>query len=137
MKRAVTVIVATAAILSVIFVAGASAHTVRFDSAVTAQFMKAGKDPVTDPAAFSGTVTSVKPRCKRNRTVNVRQRAVDGSSTVAATDVSDLVGTWFVLQTADPAPGTYFAEAAKKVLRKSTKHRHICRKAVSGDLKVK
>jgi len=42
-----------------------------------------------------------------------------------------------VIAPSSTAPGTYFATVAKKVLRKSTKHRHICRKAVSNDLQVK
>jgi hypothetical protein len=130
-------ILATAALTSVVFVAGAAGHTARYDSTVTAKFKKAGHDPYAQPATFDGTVDSVKPRCEKNRTVNLRLRAADGSSTVVATDLTDSVGAWLIQPTTAPVAGTYFAEATRKVLRKNAKHRHICRAAVSKDVKVK
>jgi hypothetical protein len=137
MNRAGILIVATAALLTVVLVAGAGGHTARYDSTVTAKFKKAGNDPYTQPATFSGTVNSVKPRCEKNRTVNLRLRAADGSSAVVATDLTDASGAWAIQATTSPAAGTYFAEAAKKVLRKNSKHRHVCRKAASRDVKLK
>jgi hypothetical protein len=137
LKRAATLILALAAIMSVVLVGGAAGHKVKFDSTVTAKFKKAGHDPYTQPARFEGTVDSVKPRCVKNRTVNLRLLATDGSSTVVASDVTDLNGAWLIQPASAPAAGTYFAEAAKKVLKKNSKHRHVCRAAVSKDLKVK
>jgi len=117
--------------MSVVFVAGAAGHTARFDSTVTAKFDK-------QASTFDGTVDSVKPPCKTNRTVNLRLRATDGSTTVVGTDVTDSLGAWVIQPTSAPAAGTtYFAEAAKKVLRKNSKHRHVCRVAVSKDVNVK
>ena len=127
---------AAAALMSVVLVAGAAGHTAKYESSVTAKFKKAGNDPYAEPATFDGTVDSLKPRCEKNRTVKLRLRAADGSSTVVATDLTDSAGAW-VIQQSDPVPGTYFAEAAKKVLRKNAKHRHVCRKAFSKDVKVK
>ena len=123
--------------MSVVFIGAAAGHRAKFDSTVTAKFKKAGNPPYAEPATFDGTVDSVKPRCERNRTVNVRLRAADGSSTVVATDLTDSAGAWVIQLTTDPTPGTYFAEATRKVLRKNPNHRHICRKAVSKDVKVK
>lgn len=116
--------------MSVVFVAGAAGHTVRIDSTVTAKFKK-------NDNTFDGTVDSVKPRCETDRKVNLRMRATDGSSTPVATDLTDSLGAWVIQPTSAPAPGTYFAEAAKKVLRKNSKHRHVCKKAISGDVTVK
>lgn len=128
---------ATAALMSVVFVAGAAGHTARYDTTVTAKFNKAHKkNPTAQPANFDGTVTSLKPRCEKNRKVNLRLRAADGSSTVVGTDITDSAGAWKI-QPTSVAPGNYFAQAPKKVLRKSTKHRHICKKAVSKDVTVK
>ena len=128
---------ATAALMSVVFVAAAAGHTARYDTTVTAKFNKADKkNPTAQPANFDGTVTSLKPRCEKNRKVNLRLRAADGSSTVVGTDLTDSAGAWKI-QPTSVAPGTYFAQAPKKVLRKSTKHRHICKKAVSKDVTVK
>jgi len=122
--------------MSVVFVAGAAGHNVKYDSTVPAQFKKEGKDPATDPATFSGTVDSATARCKTDRKVNLRLRAADGSSTVVATDQTDSAGAWEIKQASFPA-GTYFAQAGRKVLRKNSNHRHICKKAVSADVTVK
>ena len=137
MKRAATLILALAAIMGVGLVGAAAGHKVKYDSTVTAKFKKAGHDPYTQPARFEGTVDSEKLRCLKNRTVNLRLLATDGSSTVVASDVTDLNGAWVIQPASAPAAGTYFAEAAKKVLKKNRKHRHVCRAAVSKEVKVK
>ena len=122
-------ILATVALMSVVFVAGAAGHTARFDSTVTAKFHKQ-----TD--VFDGVVASDKRRCAKNRTVTVWLRATDGSTTELGTEKTDDAGVWVIQPASAPAAGTYFAEAAKKVLRKNSKHRHICRVAASKDVKV-
>ena len=129
MKRVGTLIFATVALLSVVFVAGAAGHTVRYDAEVTAKFDK--QDNI-----FDGTVDSAKARCETNRKVNVRLRATDGSSTLVGTDLTDSLGAWVFQPTSAPAAGTYFAKAAKKVLRKDNQHRHVCKRAISKDVKV-
>lgn len=134
MKRAATSILIATALMCVVFVAEAGAHTVRYASAVTANFKKeTGKDPAT----FDGVVTSSIPRCAGARQVNLRLVAADGSSTVVTTAVTDATGAWTIPQSGTVAPGTYVAEAAKKVLRKDKKHRHICAKATSKQVTVK
>ena len=130
MKRIGTAILATVALMSVVFVAGAAGHTARFDSTVTAKFDK-------QTNAFDGAVASAKRGCAKNRAVTVRLRATDGSTTAVGTDTTDPAGAWVIQPTSAPAAGDYFAEASKKVLRKNSKHRHICRVAVSKDVKVK
>ncbi len=130
MKRIGTLILATVALMSVVFVAGAAGHTARYDSTVTAKFDK-------NSNAFDGAVASPKQGCVTNRTVKLRLRATDGSTPVVGTDVTDSLGAWVIQPTSAPAAGTYFAKAAKKVLRKNSKHRHICRVAVSKDVNVK
>ena len=130
MKRARTAILATLALMSVVLVDRAAGHTARYDSTVTAKF-----DKNTD--AFDGAVASTKRRCVKNREVTVRLRATDGSTTAVGTEATDAAGDWVIQPASAPAAGTYFAEAAKKVLRKNSKHRHICRVAVSKDVKVK
>lgn len=130
MKRVGTSILATVALMSVVFVAGAAGHTARYDSTVTAKFDK-------NTNAFDGAVASTKRRCVKNREVTVRLRATDGSTTAVGTDATDAAGAWAIQPASAPVAGTYFAEAAKKVLRKNSKHRHICRVAASKDVKVK
>lgn len=124
---------AATALMGVALVSGASAHSVKYESTVTATFKKAGKDPAT----FDGTVASATARCAADRAVQLRLKASDGSSSVVATDTTDSLGAWIIQQAADPAPGTYFAQATKKVLKKNSKHRHACKKAISGDIAVK
>ena len=120
-----------------VFVAGAAGHIAKFDAMLTVKFNKPAKDdPYAKTANFDGSVVSAKPRCEKNRTITLRQRTADGSSTLVGTDLTDLAGAWLI-QSTTVAPGTYFAQTGKKVLRKSTKHRHICKKAVSKDVTVK
>lgn len=134
MKRATTSILIAAALMCAVFAAGAAAHTVKYDSAITAKFKKeTGKQPAT----FDGAVTSTIPRCAGTRKVNLRLMAADGSSTVVATTVTDSTGAWLIQPSGTVAPGTYVAEATKKLLRKNAKHRHICEKAISGQVVVK
>jgi hypothetical protein len=129
-KRAGIVILATVALISMVFVAGAAGHRVKFESTVTAKFDKQAN-------TFDGTVASAKRGCVATRTVNLRLRASDGSTAVVGTTVTDSTGAWVIQPTSAPAAGTYFAEAAKKVLRKNSKHHHVCASAVSKDVKVK
>ena len=137
MRRVGILTLAIAALMSVGLVAGAAAHTAKFETTVTAKFNKAKKGGTKPtPANFDGTVTSTKPRCATNRNVELRLRATDGSSSVVGTALTDATGAW-VITPASVAPGTYFAKVPKTVLRKNQKHRHICKKAVSKDVTVK
>lgn len=128
---------ATVALMSVVFVSGAAGHVVRFDTTVSAKFNKPHKKP---PGAtvgnFDGSVSSTKPRCEKMRTVKLFKRAADGSGTSVGTDLTDANGAW-VITPSRVAPGTYFAKVTKRVLRKNTKHRHICKRAFSKDVTVK
>lgn len=63
-------------------------------------------------------------------------RGACGRSGVA-TAVTDSTGAWLIRPSGTVAPGTYVAEAAKKVLRKSKKYRHICARAISREVVVK
>lgn len=136
MQRVALLMTAIVALMSVVFVASATAHKVKIDTTVTAKFNKPNpKDPYAT-GNFDGSVNSNKARCEKNRKVTLRQRAADGSSVAVGTDFTDANGDW-VIAPSSAGPGTYFAKVAKKVLRKNKKHRHICRKAVSKDVKVK
>lgn len=130
---------AAIAMMSVVFAAGAMGHGVKFDTSVTVKFQKAGKstDPYAKPALFDGTVSSSKARCEKKRKVSLRMRESDGSTSVVSTDNTDATGAWEIQPSGTVAPGDYFVKVSKKVLRKSSKHRHVCKKAVSKDVKVK
>jgi hypothetical protein len=135
-KRIAIALAATLVVMSVVIVAGAAGHTARYDSTVTIKFNKPKPNDPYSTATFDGTVKSTKPRCEKNRAVTVRMRTADGSNPAVGTDVTDQNGVWVVTPSSS-APGTYFAQVAKKVLKKNAKHRHICRKAVSKDVTVK
>ena len=109
----------------------AAAHTARYDSTVTIAFQR-GHHGETDD--FSGKVVSVKSRCERQRTVAVKKR-VDGADPLIGADVTNKDGEW-ELEVASTPAGTYYARARRKVLRKSDNHLHVCKAAVSHDLKV-
>lgn len=132
MRRLIAAVLATLALTGVVFVAGAQGHKVKFESEVTAKFTKETKKQA---ATFDGVVTSTKAKCAKDRIVNLRLRNADNSSTRIAGDVTDANGVW-VIQPETLANGTYFAAAKRKVLRKNTKHRHVCKTAISKDVKV-
>lgn len=136
MKRAATSTLAALALVSAVFVAGADGHKARFDTTVTAKFNKPQKNDPYPVANFDGAVSSTKLRCEKNRSVDLLLRASDGSTTVVGSDLTDASGAW-VIQPSSVSPGTYFAETAKKVLRRDKKHRHVCKPGVSRDLTVK
>ncbi|MBA2522747.1 MAG: hypothetical protein H0V25_05385 [Solirubrobacterales bacterium] len=137
MRRVATLILATLVLSGAVFVTAAAGHKVKFDTTVTAKFNKADKkDPYAKPENFDGAVNSPKARCVKNRKVTLQLRAANGTTSVVGTDLTDASGAWLI-QPTSVAPGTYFVQVAKKVLRKTTKHRHTCRKAVSKDVTVK
>ncbi len=136
MKRIAIFSIAAVALMSVAFVSGAAAHTFRADTAVSIKFEKAkGNDP-TATSSFEGNVTSEKARCQKKRTVRVLQRT-EGGATEVGSDLTDADGFWQVPLSGDVAPGAYYAKVTKRVIRKDTKHRHVCKRAVSKDVTVK
>lgn len=123
------------ALVSVVFVAGASAHNFAFDTAVTAKFVEPHKNDPFAVGFFKGDVSSSKARCMKDRRVVLKRRESDGSVTVVGEDRTDSQGRWLIQPTS--AQGTYFARATKKVLRKGPKHRHTCLRDSSKDVRVK
>jgi hypothetical protein len=136
MKRIGISIVAAVALAGMVFAAGADAHRIKYDSAVSAKYTKPDKKDPYAKGGFTGSVTSEKARCAKARTVTLNLRAADGTTQVVGTDLTDATGAWS-LQPSNAAAGTYFAEVSKKVLRKSKKHRHVCKAAISKDVRVK
>lgn len=127
---------ASVALMSVVFVSGAAGHTFRADTAVSVKYAKPKpKDPIAN-GSFGGNVSSAMTRCQKKRKVTLFQRTTTGSTKVG-TGVTDLNGAWQISPSASVAPGDYYAEVAKRVIRKTKKHRHICKGAVSADVTVK
>jgi len=81
MKRVAIVMMATFALMSVVFAAGASGHTAKFDTALSAKVNKPDKKDPNATTNFDGTVASEKARCVKNRTVTLQMRVADGSTT--------------------------------------------------------
>lgn len=132
MRRALKLLAAVA-LTSVAFAAVASAHTAKYDVVVKAKVKNGGKNEGT----FSGTAESTSARCSAARTVKVFQRAANPPDTLIGSDQTDTAGAWEFTPISALAPGTYYAVAAKSVLRKNKKHRHVCRRGQSADLLVK
>lgn len=132
MRRSMTLL-AVAALLSLAVAGVAVAHTARSETTVTAKVKKGGKDEGT----FSGTVGSMVGRCLGNRTVEVFRREANPPDTFIGTDLTDTAGAWELPPASELLPGTYYAVASKKVLKKNRKHRHICRRGQSADIAVK
>jgi len=127
---------AVMALMSAVLVSGAAGHKFKATSTVSVKFDKPKPNDPYAKGTFEGNVSSEKARCEKRRTVTVYQRTATGSTTVGS-DVTDVNGAWQVVPAGTVAPGDYYAQVAKRVIRKNTKHRHICRAAVSKDVTVK
>lgn len=136
MKRVALVLIAAVALGSAAFVSGAYGHKFKADSSVSIRFDKPKPNDPYALGGFSGDVNSEKPRCERKRKVTLVQRTATGTTNIG-TDLTDADGAWQISQSGTTAPGDYYAKVAKRVIRKNTKHRHICRRAVSKDVSVK
>ena len=128
----------TAGIATVALAAGAlapvaGAHNGKYDTTITAKVKKAGKDATL----FDGAVESTKAKCVADRKVKLFQVVDNADDTLIGTASTDAEGAWQLIPTPKPFDGAYYALAAKKVLKKSAKHRHICKRAASEELKVK
>lgn len=134
MKRIAAVLTASVALMSVAFVSGAAGHKFKAETNVSVKFDKPKPNDPYATGGFEGKVSSDKPRCEKRRTVTLLQRTATGSTDLG-TVLTDANGAWQISPSA-VAPGTYYAKVAKRVIRKNTKHRHICKRAVSKDVKV-
>jgi hypothetical protein len=128
--RTVAAVVLGCAVFAVSAVV-AAAHTARYDSSVTISFQRGHH---TESDAFSGRVISTKARCQIHRTVAVKMR-VDGPDPVIGTDLTNKDAEW-ELKAPGTTAGTYYARARRKVLRQDANHLHVCKPAISQDLKV-
>jgi hypothetical protein len=134
-KRVGTLATAALAAMSIGLVAAASAHTIKFDTKITAKYTAANPSDETSMPSFDGLVKSEKQRCQKDRDVLVKLR--QGEDTfIVGTDTTDAKGAWAVSQESY-LPGTYFAVAPKEVFRDTAKHHHVCRKDVSKEMTVK
>jgi hypothetical protein len=124
-----TVMLACAALAALVAVA--VAHTARYDSTVTIHFQP-GHGDVSD--TFSGRVISVKALCERHRQVDVRRR-LEGPDELLGTTFTDRDGHWELHPGSTPT-GTYYAKAMRKVLKRTSRHRHVCKPEISNDLPV-
>jgi hypothetical protein len=133
MRRAfvVAVVAALAGAAFAVLAVVATAHTARFESTVTIHFQR-GQGAQSD--AFSGRVTSAKARCERKRQVNVRRR-LEGPDLLVGTAITDRDGHW-QMQTGQTPPGTYYAKATRKYLKRTSSHKHVCKPDISDDLTV-
>ena len=126
----ITVVLALG-ILVALGVQYASAHKKVHQSEVTLLVSKASDNRT----GFHGHVTSTRVRCTRNRKVEVYRRLA-GPDELIGKDVTgtppvDEDNEYVVFIEGSPEAGTYVAVANRKVLRRTSRHRHICARAVS------
>jgi hypothetical protein len=118
-RRIVGSAVIVSVVLASMMVATATGHTVRLDSKVRiTQYV--------DNTSFLGKVGSERKACKRKRKVTVWKRnpgAMDGPVGSARTNRK---GIWAVFAPGAES-GVYYATVKRRVLRKSAKHRHVCK----------
>jgi hypothetical protein len=121
-----------AVVLASMMATAATAHVVRWDSKVRIT-------NYADNASFLGRVTSERRVCQRKRKVTVWKRnpgAMDGPVGTARTNRR---GIWVVyapglLETAER--NVYYATVKRRVLHRSTGHRHVCKPAQSPSFRL-
>ena len=123
-----------AALVSVVFAAGASGHRFGFETRVTSDYNDPNRH--SPYAHFDGQVFNEKTRCVKNRRVVLKRRNRDGTVSTVAQDYTDKNGVWLIVP-ADPPKRTYFARATKKVIRTTDGHRHTCLPDSSKDMRIK
>jgi hypothetical protein len=133
MRRIGAVFAAAFALACVGVAAIAIAHTVRHPTTVSIHLKSQG----TKPDTFEGKVTSDTTRCEANRRISLRTdlSKYPNGPTIART-TTDAGGRWSVQLTGNAAPGSYYAVAPRKVLRKNAHHLHVCKRGVSDPLSV-
>jgi hypothetical protein len=113
------------------FASMAVAHKTAIDSQHALDFTP---DVASD--RFTGQVSSTKAFCERGRSITLYR--VVGDSSVSdqevATATTDSSGVWSK-GVGDAQAGTYYAKAAKKVV-KSNRHKHVCKAATTSPLSV-
>ncbi len=130
MKRLWLTLLLATAVACAGLTAVAIAHTVRYPTTVSIKVKTRGHKPDT----FEGKVTAATPRCVIGRTVKVKMSTMPTRIGTATTDAS---GNWSLQLAGDAQPGDYFAIATKTVLRRNTKHVHVCKAGRSSTVTVK
>jgi hypothetical protein len=138
-----------AAVLALARAHPAFAHEATFPSTVTIHFYDAANpnsgpsrcgDPTGLTDCFYGHVGSNFAPCTRHRVIAVYDRdsappmKVDTAPVLVGEGVSDAAGRWVVLAD-NPGTHTFFAVAKRRTITRPG-HTHLCRRALSPDLKV-
>ena len=131
----------------------AAAHEASFRSTATIHFYDAANpssgpskcdDPSENKDCFYGRVRSKRAACERDRTIQVfdrsppspmKARALGGDPpALVGETTSDADGRW-ILIVDNPGTHTFFARVSRRPIPRPG-HTHVCRRAVSDDLKV-
>jgi hypothetical protein len=136
MKLPRIAIVATVAVLAaaaILAIGGglATAHIKKYGSTVTINFQEGG----AYADQFRGKVRSNKAACKKQRTVKV-YRKKPGPDALYGSDKTNKKGKYVVAPGRNATPGNYYAKAKKRVLKKNSLHKHVCKKATSNTIPV-
>ena len=136
MKLPRIAIVATVAVLAaaaILAVGGgiSAAHTAKYKTKVTINFQ-----PGTYADRFFGKVKSKNPACIKKRTVKV-YRQKSGPDVLFGTDTTNKKGKYLVAPGKHAkSGGGYYAKAKKRVLKKNSLHKHVCRAGTSRTITV-
>jgi hypothetical protein len=108
-----------------------TAHKKKIKATITVQWND-NEGPYTSGDIFSGDVTT-KKKCRKDRRVKVFRAQGDQ---LIGTDGTNSQGHYVVEVGGEASPGDYFAKLKKKALKKSKKHKHVCKKAISPTITI-
>jgi hypothetical protein len=131
--RALIGLALTAALLGGVLIGTAVAHKKLIASKISLLYQ--GSDYGD---SMTGSVSSGNPGCKAARQVTLFKAASNGGASTVYTQATTNAAGRFKF---DPKgqvfqPGSYFAEASRKVLKRNRKHRQICSRADSAYVMV-
>jgi hypothetical protein len=130
----------------------AAAHDASFPSTITIHFYDAAApgsgpskcdDPSNHADCFYGRVNSTLAACQRDRSVKVfdrnptppmKARAAGTQPELIGQAISDPEGRWIVIVD-NPGTHKFFAKVSRRTISRPG-HTHVCKRAVSDDLKV-
>ncbi len=124
-KRRISILAAGAVAFGVFGVAPTTAHVRSFDSDISIGYGN---------GAFAGRVTSNRPRCRRNRIVNVIKIRRNRPDRAIGFDITNDAGRWRVPKSG--ARGRFYAVVGNSVSG-GYGHKHRCKPGTSGTIRVR
>jgi hypothetical protein len=130
--RRLLVVIAALVATALLTATGAQGHVKQFRVSVDTSYPQPGTSGLPGPFTLSGSVSSVKASCVRDRLVSVTGMipmagfSDPSGGTLLGQTTTDVSGNFSITLPDRSAYPIYFATLPKKVLFRTRRHRHTC-----------